>query len=306
VESASIGDDTQIGAFAHICPGARAGAACHIGNHVFIENDVVIGDRVIIQCGAQIWDGITLEDDVFVGPNAIFTNQPFPGVRTHDPAARTIVRRGASIGAQATILAGIAIGERAVVGPGAVVARDVQADTVVTGNPARTAGYVGSDEAALNALGLPPAPAEPATEPSRVRGVVLRHLPLVDDLRGFLSFGEAGQHVPFAFQRYFLVFGVPGRDIRGEHAHRTLHQFLVCVHGTCHAIVDDGRARQEYVLDSPHLGLYVPPMCWCVQYKFSADGVLLVLASDRYDAGDYIRTYAEFLKTVQARDERSV
>jgi hypothetical protein len=96
-------------------------------------------------------------------------------------------------------------------------------------------------------------------------------------------------------KRYFLVFGVSNQQIRGEHAHRTLHQFLICVHGSCHIVADDGSTRQEFALDEPNIGLHLQPMTWAVQYKYSADAVLLVLASDSYDAGDYIRNYAEFL-----------
>jgi dTDP-4-dehydrorhamnose 3,5-epimerase-like enzyme len=128
--------------------------------------------------------------------------------------------------------------------------------------------------------------------------VTLHGLPRVDDLRGLLSFGETGRHVPFEIKRYFIVFGVPGEHIRGEHAHRTLHQFLICVHGSCHAVADDGNSREEFVLDQPSTGLYLPPMVWGVQYKYSADAVLLVFTSDVYDPADYIRDYNEFLQLV--------
>lgn len=140
-ESTSIGSGTRIWAFSHILPGAKIGRNCNICDHVFIENDVTIGDRVTIKCGVQIWDGISLEDDVFVGPNATFSNDPFPRSKQHPLVyARTIVRRGASIGANATILPGIEIGERAMVGAGAVVTKDVPAGMVVIGNPARIKG----------------------------------------------------------------------------------------------------------------------------------------------------------------------
>src|SRR5678816_3436222 len=121
-ESTNIGEKTRIWAFAHVLPGARIGGDCNICDHVFIENDVVIGDRVTIKSGVQLWDGIELEDDVFVGPNATFTNDPFPRSK-HVPTAfsRTLVKRGASIGANATILPGLTIGSHAMVGAGAVV-----------------------------------------------------------------------------------------------------------------------------------------------------------------------------------------
>ena len=101
--------------------------------------------------------------------------------------------------------------------------------------------------------------------------------------------------MPFEVKRYFLVFDVSSEHIRGEHAHRNLHQFLVCVAGRCHVVTDDGTSRHEVVLDSPAKGVYIPPMVWATQYKFTRDAVLLVLASEYYDALDYIRDYAEFL-----------
>ena len=114
------------------------GSECNICDNVFIENDVKVGDRVTIKCGVQLWDAITLEDDVFIGPNVTFTNDPFPRSR-HYPESftPTVVRRGASIGGNATILPGITIGEGAMVGAGAVVTKDVPAKAVVIGNPAK-------------------------------------------------------------------------------------------------------------------------------------------------------------------------
>src|SRR5436190_2707433 len=119
VETAKVGKDTRIWAFAHVLAGARIGRDCNICDHVFIENDVVVGDRVTVKCGVQLWDGVTIEDDVFVGPNATFTNDPFP--RSKIRPARfvpTLVRKGASIGANATIMCGVIIGENAMVGSG--------------------------------------------------------------------------------------------------------------------------------------------------------------------------------------------
>ena len=138
VESPNIGEGTRVWAFAHILPGAKVGRDCNICDHVFIENDVVVGDRVTVKCGVQLWDGVALEDDVFVGPNATFTNDLFPRSRQHpEQFARTTVRAGASIGANATLLPGIEIGRGAMVGAGAVVTRDVPPGVTVMGNPAR-------------------------------------------------------------------------------------------------------------------------------------------------------------------------
>jgi acetyltransferase-like isoleucine patch superfamily enzyme/dTDP-4-dehydrorhamnose 3,5-epimerase-like enzyme len=294
VESSSIGDNTRIWAFAHVLPGAHIGSECNICDHTFIENDITIGDRVTVKCGVQLWDGIEVEDDVFIGPNATFTNDAFPrSKKPRDKLPRTRIRKGASIGANATILPGLTIGERSMVGAGAVVTRDVPADAIVAGNPARICGYTGVSEERHPAVGkIPP---EPGSASTLVKGVTIHRLPRVDDLRGSLSFGEANLHIPFPIKRYFLVFGVSNQQIRGEHAHRTLHQFLICVHGSCHIVADDGSARQEFTLDQPTVGLHLEPMTWAVQYKYSRDAVLLVFASDSYDADDYIRDYATFL-----------
>ncbi|HXE95885.1 MAG TPA: acyltransferase [Dongiaceae bacterium] len=137
VESNQIGENTRIWAFTHVLPGAQIGADCNICDHVFIENNVVIGDRVTIKCGVQIWDGIRLGDDVMVGPNATFTNDLYPRSKQPFELRRTVVERGASIGANATILCGITIGEGAMVGAGSVVLKDVPPHAVVVGNPAR-------------------------------------------------------------------------------------------------------------------------------------------------------------------------
>jgi UDP-2-acetamido-3-amino-2,3-dideoxy-glucuronate N-acetyltransferase len=142
-ESTDIGPGTRIWAFTHVLPGARIGADCNICDHVFVENDVVVGDRVTVKCGVQLWDGVRLADDVFVGPNATFTNDPFPRSRAWpERYPVTVVERGASIGANSTILPGLVIGERAMVGAGAVVTRDVPPGAVVVGNPARVVGHV--------------------------------------------------------------------------------------------------------------------------------------------------------------------
>ncbi|HSR31514.1 MAG TPA: DapH/DapD/GlmU-related protein, partial [Anaerolineae bacterium] len=114
VESQKIGRNTRLWAFCHVLPGAVVGEDCNLCDHTFVENDVIIGNRVTVKSGVQLWDGITLEDDVFVGPNATFTNDPFPRSKHRRQAvSRTIVKKGASVGANATILPGITIGQHA-------------------------------------------------------------------------------------------------------------------------------------------------------------------------------------------------
>lgn len=294
VESTQIGKGTRVWAFAHVLPGARVGADCNLCDHVFIENAVTIGDRVTIKCGVQLWDGVTVEDDVFIGPNATFTNDSFPRSRVK-PAhfAPTMVRRGASIGANATILCGVTIGANAMVGSGAVVTHDVPPNAIVIGNPAYIQGYITTADAATAV------PAAAANEPKQslgVGGVTRYRLPEFADLRGSLVVGELGDHLPFAPQRFFVVHAVPTRQVRGEHAHRSLQQFLVCLQGECSVLVDDGTSRREVRLAELHTGIHVPPMVWAVQYKFSPDAVLLVLASGPYDPDDYIRDYDTFVQ----------
>jgi acetyltransferase-like isoleucine patch superfamily enzyme/dTDP-4-dehydrorhamnose 3,5-epimerase-like enzyme len=302
VESDTVGAGTRVWAFAHVLPGARIGSDCNICDHTLIENDVVVGDRVTIKSGVQLWDGTRLEDDVFVGPNVSFTNDPAPRSNRHlDQHPQTVVRRGASIGANATLLPGITIGPFAMVGAGAVVTHDVPAYAVVIGNPARIVRY--TDEAGGRA------PEEAAPEPTddgapavAVPGVHLHRSPIVRDLRGNLSARELGAGLPFTPARCFVVFDVPSKEVRGAHAHRECHQLLVCLRGSVACVVDDGRRRQEIALEGPELALYIPPMIWAVQYKYTGDALLLVLASHVYDPDDYIRSYDEFLAVQRDRE----
>ena len=295
VESgASVGEGTRVWAFTHILPGAKIGAECSICDHVFIENDVEVGDRVTIKCGVQLWDGIRLEDDVFVGPNATFTNDKFPRSKAYpEEFPVTFVRAGASIGANATILPGVCIGAGAMVGAGAVVTRDIPPKAIVIGNPANIVGYVGTEEKQVRA-----ADSSGRLERSSVSGVRLHELQHVKDLRGDLSAIEWDKELPFRPKRAFFVYKVPNARVRGEHAHKACHQFLLCLHGSVAVVVDDGQNREEFRLNEPHIGIHIPPGVWGTQYKYSSDAVLFVLASHKYDAADYIRDYDEYLEYI--------
>jgi hypothetical protein len=123
----------------------------------------------------------------------------------------------------------------------------------------------------------------------------------VSDIRGSLTVGEFLRDIPFVANRYFMVFGVPSIETRGEHAHRECQQFLICARGSCSVVADDGTNREEFLLDSPDVGVYLPPLVWGIQYKYSPDAVLLVFASHNYDAADYIRDYDEFRKIIMEK-----
>jgi carbonic anhydrase/acetyltransferase-like protein (isoleucine patch superfamily) len=271
----------------------------NINDHVLVENDVTIGDRVTVKSGVQLWDGLHVEDDVFVGPNATFVNDRFPRSKQYpESVSRTTLRRGCSIGANATILSGVTIGLRAVVGAGAVVTKDVPPFAVVVGNPANIIGYVSTTDAGRAST----VTVHGAEDQDLIGGARLLALPRVDDLRGALTYAEVGGKLPFEPRRMFSVFGVKSAEVRGEHAHRRLHQFLVCLAGACHVILDDGKgARVEVALDRPNLGLHIPPLLWATQYKHTPDTVLLVLASEKYDPAEYIRDYDEFIELTQRR-----
>lgn len=141
VQTAAIGEGTQVWQHTVVLAGATIGRDCNLNAHCFVENDVVIGDRVTLKCGVYLWDGMRVGDDVFIGPNATFTNDKYPRSKQFPAAFLPVtIGKGASIGANATVLGGVTIGEGAMVGAGAVVTRDVPAGALVVGNPARVVG----------------------------------------------------------------------------------------------------------------------------------------------------------------------
>ena len=141
VQTDRIGDGTKVWQFSVVLQGAQIGSNCNINAQCFIENDVVIGNNVTVKCGVQLWDGITIEDDVFIGPNATFTNDKYPRSKVYpEEFVRTVVKRRASIGANTTILCGVTIGENAMIGAGSVVTKDVPDGELWYGNPAKSHG----------------------------------------------------------------------------------------------------------------------------------------------------------------------
>lgn len=146
VLSKNIGDNTNIWQYCVVLPGAVIGNNCNICAQVLIENDVRIGDNVTVKSGVQLWDGVRIEDNVFIGPNVTFTNDLVPRSKVYpERFLETLIKKGASIGANSTIVAGHTIGEFALIGAGSVVTTDIPANTLWYGNPARQKGYVTND-----------------------------------------------------------------------------------------------------------------------------------------------------------------
>lgn len=255
-------------------------------DHARPATDALIGED------AYLHPRVTVEAGVVIGPRAVFVD---------DGVSRTIIREGAQIGAGSVVGAGVEIGRGADLRPGAVVLSDAPSNAILEGNPSQVVGYVhGAEQAEAPHFPSPSVDEGPTSiHPVGVGDAALYRMRRVSDLRGALTVGEVEKDLPFAPQRYFLVFDVPSRELRGEHAHKTCHQFLVCVHGSCRVLLDDGDSRRELTLDRPDLGVYMPPMIWGTQYRYSADAVLLVLASLPYDPDDYIRSYDAFLKAVR-------
>ena len=261
----------------------------------FVDPRAHIAQDCVIRSGAHISAGVTLGRGTYVGANAVFVEA------TEAEAPRTRVMAEAWIGPNSTIHSGLTIGARAVIRPGSVVNRSVPPAAIVEGNPASIVGYVGATDHVAAPLLPDSAPAKrPSVQATPVKGVTVHHFVTVPDMRGNLTVGEFDRQVPFKPMRYFLVFDVPSREVRGEHAHIACHEFLICVRGSCSVLADDGINKVEIPLSGPDRGLYLPPQTWRVQYKYSPDAMLLVFASDYYDAADYIRDYADFQAFVGA------
>ena len=265
-ENSKAGDGSRFGAYT-VIRAARFGERCTIGDHVVVE-------------------GAAIGDDVIIGSHSNLVANPDQLIQIRD---RAVIEPGV------TVAPGVLIAEGALIETGSVVTKNVPANAVLAGNPAKIIRY---RQTLVSPIALETA-STATLQPTQVRGVVLHNLPVVEDLRGNLTFGEIERHVPFPVKRYFLTFDVASEEARGEHAHRSLHQFLICVSGRLHILADDGVHREEFILNRPNLALHLPPLVWAVQYRFSPGAVLMVLCSDHYEPEDYIRDYAEFLRVTR-------
>ncbi len=280
-----------------VIAGATVAHSASLGSCVVVHLGAEIAGECVVHGFTQIWAGIRLERGAVLGSGVVF-EEAAAG------AGDILIGAGARIGAGSVIGRGVSIGAGAVVMPGSVVAQNVPPYAIVSGSPIRITGYVST-----HALGLAREPEQfnpnfpPGQDSIRigVGDVTLHRFKKVRDMRGDLAVADIPKDVPFAPQRWFAVFNVPSEKTRGEHAHYRCHQFLVCLHGSCAIVADDGINRTEVMLDSPDMGIYLPPLTWGIQYKYSVDGVLLVFASDPYDPTDYIRDYADFVRVVAAK-----
>ena len=218
-----------------------------------------------------------------------------------------VLRDNVRLDAACIIGEGVNVGQGAWVKAGAVVLRSVPPNAIVEGNPAQVVGYLNGtnpdrrpDPRHIDIHGLGDL-ARPAQVDLGVSGSALYLMRRITDARGALTVGEVPTEVPFAPARYFVVFDVPSMELRGEHAHKECQQFLICLHGSCRVLLDDGVQRCEVTLDHPDMGVFMPAMIWGTQYRYSPDAVLLVFASRTYEADDYLRTYDEFLAEMESR-----
>ena len=245
--------------------------------------------------GSLIPESAVIAQNATIGPRVVLAGD---GI---------VLRDNVRLDAACVIGEGVTIGQGAWVRAGAVVLRSVPANAIVEGNPAQVVGYRnGANSDMLSDPKLIDIHSHkhldrPTRVPLDVSDCELYLMRHIADARGALTVGEVPTEVPFVPERYFAVFDVPTVELRGEHAHKQCQQFLICLHGSCRVLLDDGQQRCEVILDRPDMGVFMPAMIWGTQYLYSPDAVLLVFASRPYEAEDYLRTYDEFLAELERR-----
>ncbi len=290
----------------HIDPSASLGtrvkieAGVNIGPKCVLDGDTNIGARTTLLGGVILAHDTEIGSDCHVEANVSTTSIMVGSI----PGSTTIVVGPHShIGAGAVLMTGVKIGRGAWVEAGSVVGRDVPAHSIVRGNPGTVVGFRGgSTRSASDMFGTNVDAKAFGIADCAVAGVKIYRFPRIADSRGSLTFGEFGRNIPFTPKRYFLVFNVPQNELRGGHAHATCQELIFCIGGSVAVVVDDGRIREEFVLDSPDLGLFLPGRVWGVQYKYSPSAVLAVLASEYYDPKDYIHSYEDFVSGVGSQE----
>lgn len=230
-----------------------------------------------------------IEDDVSIGQRVIFAGE------------NIVIRSKVRIEDDSVIAGGVTIGQGAWVRGGSVVLFSIPANAIVDGKPAKVIGFVNEkvvnqpNDSSLISIKSFENVVRPAQISLNVGKSSLHLMRKIVDPRGSLSVGEVPSELPFSPARYFIVYNVPSVELRGEHAHRNCQQFLVCLHGSCRILLDDGYRRCEVFLDRPDMAVFMPEMIWGTQFCYSQDAVLLVFASRPYEVDDYIRTYDDFL-----------
>jgi hypothetical protein len=245
--------------------------------------------------GSLIPESAIIAQNATVGPRVVLAGD---GI---------ILRDNVRLDAACVIGEGVTVGQGAWVRAGAVVLRSVPANAIVEGNPAQVVGYVdgGNSETRRDPRLIDIHRFDhlerPARVPLDVGNSALYLMRRFTDSRGSLTVGEVPTEVPFLPVRYFTVYDVPSENVRGEHAHKQCQQFLICLHGSCRVLLDDGLQRCEVTLDRPDMGVFMPEMIWGTQYLYSPDAVMLVFASRSYEAEDYLNTYDDFIAELERR-----
>ena len=261
----------------------RVHAFCKIERGVKLGSGTIISDFSLIRKNALIRENVRVGDRCTIGENV--------------EIARDVI-----IHERCEITKGVKTGQGVIIQANSVVIYDVPSFAIISGTPSKIIDYttssVADDEGSLAFTSS----SKPLLKRRflSTKNCFLEPIPNFTDIRGSLTAIEKNKGVPFTPKRVFLVHGVNSEFVRGEHAHFKCEQFLIAISGTLSVFLDDGTNRSEVVLTDKHYGLYLAPMVWGVQYKFSNDSVLMVLASHEYDSSDYIRNYDDFFKLVNS------